>query len=333
MSARRTERLLNLVIALLATRQWLTKEQIRQAVPQYGEAATDAAFDRMFERDKDELRDLGVPVLTGSSSAWFEDEHGYRIDREAYALPEISFTPAELAVLGLASRAWQQATLAGAAGRAMVKLKSLGVTTDEAVVGVESRVRTAEPAFGPLYEATRDRAPVRFRYRTGGTGEPAARTVEPWRITNWHGRWYLVGHDRDRGDARVFRLSRIEGRPQTVGPAGSVTPPYDVDARAMVRRVLAGSGAAGGSRTARVRLDAGSGLSLRRRAGADVSPGALHDDSSVVEIDFTDLDDLAEEVAALGTSALVEGPDDLRDAVVERLRRAVTSHASTEVPS
>ncbi len=295
-------------------------------MPQYGEAATDAAFDRMFERDKDELRELGVPVVTGSSSAWFEDEHGYRIDREAYALPEIYFTPAELAVLGLASRAWQQATLAGAAGRAMVKLKSLGVSTDEAVVGVESRVRTAEPSFG---------AAVRGhpRPRTGAVPLPhaaapasrAERTVEPWRITNWHGRWYLVGHDRDRDDARVFRLSRIEGRPQAVGRAGTVTLPADVDARAMVQRVLAGSGPADGSRTARVRLHAGSGLALRRRAGADLSPGALDDDSSVVEIDFTDLDDLAEEVAALGTSALVEGPPDLRDAVVDRLRRVAAA--------
>jgi predicted DNA-binding transcriptional regulator YafY len=204
------------------------------------------------------------------------------------------------------------------------------VSTDEAVVGVESRVRTAEPSFGALYEATRDRAPVRFRYRTGGTGEPTERTVEPWRITNWHGRWYLVGHDRDRDDARVFRLSRIEGRPQTVGRAGSVTPPADVDARAMVQRVLAGSGPTDSARTARVRLDAGSGLTLRRRAGADLSPGALDDDSSVVEVTFTDLDDLAEEVAALGASALVEGPPDLREAVVDRLRRVAAAHRAEE---
>ncbi len=318
MSARRTERLLNLVIALLATRQWLTKDQIRAAVPQYGEAATDAAFDRMFERDKDDLRELGVPVITGGGSAWFEDEHGYRIDRDAYVMPEISFTPAELAVLGLASRVWQQATLAGAASRAMVKLKALGVATDTSIVGVEPRVQTTEPAFARLYEATRDRAPVRFAYRTGGRGEPAQRTVEPWRITSWHGRWYLVGHDRDRDAPRVFRLSRIEGQPTVVGPAGSVLPPPDVDARAMVENADPRSA----TRTATVRLAEGAGLGLRRRTGAST-------DLTVLEIPFVDVDDLAEEVAALGAAAVVEGPDDLREAVVARLRGTATAHGGT----
>src|ERR1700750_2524677 len=85
--AHRTERLLNLVICLLSTRSWLTKEQIRAAVPQYAECATSEAFDRMFERDKEDLRELGIPIVTGTHSAWFEDEQGYRIDRGAYARP------------------------------------------------------------------------------------------------------------------------------------------------------------------------------------------------------------------------------------------------------
>src|SRR5450631_2770343 len=104
MAPQRTERLLNLVIALLATRRWLTKEQIRRAVPQYADCDTGEAFDRMFERDKEDLRELGVPLVTGSEDALFDDEPGYRIDRAQYALPEIGFTAQELAVLGLASR-------------------------------------------------------------------------------------------------------------------------------------------------------------------------------------------------------------------------------------
>src|SRR3954468_2899575 len=161
--AHRTERLLNLVICLLSTRSWLTKEQIRTAVPQYADCATDEAFDRMFERDKEDLRELGVPLVTGSHSAWFEDEQGYRIDRGAYALPDLEFTAQELAVLGLASRGWQQASLAGpargapAAG-ALGRLRAWGRAPDEeSPSGAEPRVRAAEPAFEPLYAATRDR--------------------------------------------------------------------------------------------------------------------------------------------------------------------------------
>ena len=200
----------------------------------------------------------------------------------------------------------------------MVKLKALGVATDTSIVGVEPRVQTTEPAFARLYEATRDRAPVRFAYRTGGRGEPAQRTVEPWRITSWHGRWYLVGHDRDRDAPRVFRLSRIEGQPTVVGPAGSVQPPPDVDARAMVENADPRSA----SRTATVRVAEGAGLGLRRRTGAGT-------DLTVLEIPFVDVDDLAEEVAALGPAAVVEGPDDLRDAVVARLRGTAAAHART----
>src|SRR5215210_9207301 len=131
MSAQKTERLLNLVICLLATRQFVSKDQIRAAVPQYAECRTDEAFERMFERDKEEVREMGIPLETGSNDAWFEDEVGYRVDRAAYALPETSFEPDELAVLGLASRVWQQATLAGPASRALIKLKAAGVEPED----------------------------------------------------------------------------------------------------------------------------------------------------------------------------------------------------------
>src|SRR5215211_7844316 len=172
MSTAKTERLLNLVICLLSTRRPLTKAQIRQAVPQYAENASTEAFERMFERDKDELRDLGIPLLTSFDNPLFEDEVGYRVDRAAYALPEVSFEPDELAVLGLASRVWQQATLAGPASRALIKLKAAGVEPDESsLVGIEPRVRTSEPAFEPIYAAVRDRQPVSFPYRAARTGK------------------------------------------------------------------------------------------------------------------------------------------------------------------
>ena len=221
MSATRTERLLNLVICLLSTRQFLAREQIRLAVPQYARCESDEAFERMFERDKDDLREMGIPLVTGSNSAWFEDEVGYRIPRDAYALPEITFEPDELAVLGLAARAWQQATLAQAASQAVRKLRAGGADIDPAGLGVvEPRVTAAEPAFAALYEAVRDRRPVRFDYRRSGAAGPTVRALEPWGVVSWHGRWYVVGHDTDKVDSRVFRLSRIDGPVTFTGPPG-----------------------------------------------------------------------------------------------------------------
>lgn len=314
--AQRTERLLNLVIALLSTRRWLRKEQIRQAVPQYSEATSDEAFDRMFERDKEELRDLGVPLVTGTDAAWFDDETGYRVDRDAWELPAVDVTPAELAVLGLASRVWQQASLAGPASRALVKLRALGVEPDESsLVGVEPRVRTSEPAFGPLYAATRDRAPVAFRYRTGRTGETGRRRVEPWVITSCYGRWYLVGHDLDREAPRVFRLDRVSPGITRTGGTASVPVPEDLDARALVR----GRDGAPAERTARVRLTGSAGAGLRLRAGAPA-------DAREVEVPFADVDELAQEVAPLGAEARVLDPPDLRDAVLALWRGALAAH-------
>src|SRR6476619_8169472 len=129
-AAAKTERLLNLVICLLYTRNPLSKAKIRDAVPQYGSTASHEAFDRMFERDKDELRELGIPLVTEDIGGVWDDEVGYRIDQREYALPDIEFEPDELAVLGLASRTWAHASLAGPAAQALRKLKAAGVERD-----------------------------------------------------------------------------------------------------------------------------------------------------------------------------------------------------------
>src|ERR671915_179534 len=220
MSRRKTERLLNLVICLLATGHYLTAEQIRHAVPGYPEG--DEAFKRMFERDKEELRELGIPLETGMSA---DDEAGYRIPRQAYELPDLHLTPDEAAVLGLAARVWQRASLAEAASGALLKLRAAGIETDAigrspGIMGIEPRVDTDDPAFPVLWQAGRDRRPVAFDYQGVGRSAPQHRHLEPWGVVSRRGRWYVVGHDRDRDGVRVFRLSRIIGEVVPAGAAG-----------------------------------------------------------------------------------------------------------------
>ncbi|MFC6713799.1 helix-turn-helix transcriptional regulator [Branchiibius cervicis] len=217
----KTERLLNLVICLLYTRRPLSKARIHEAVPQYAQTASDEAFDRMFERDKEELRELGIPLRTEPLDPLFDDEPGYRIDQRDYALPQIAFEPDELAVLGLASRTWQQASLAGPAASALRKLQAADVERDvDSIIGLEPRVRTSEPAFAPVKDAVLDRVAVRFTYRRPG-GAATERTVQPWSVVNHLGRWYVAGFDQDRQAPRVFRLSRIEGPVRRTGKPGS----------------------------------------------------------------------------------------------------------------
>jgi proteasome accessory factor B len=320
-TAQKTERLLNLVICLLSTRQFLSKEQIRAAIPQYAECPSTDAFDRMFERDKEEVRDMGIPLETGSNSAWFEDEVGYRVDMAAYALPEVSFEPDELAVLGLAARVWQQASLAGPASRALQKLKAAGVEPDDAgLAGVETRVRTSEPAFEALYAAVRDRRPVTFPYRAGRAGELVERHLDPWGIVSWHGRWYVVGHDRRREARRVFRLSRIAGPVRPVGAAGDVQVPEGVDFRSEVAVTLRDSP----RETATVSVRPGSGVALRRRA-TEERRGLAAEGWDELTVGFADPESFAQEIVAYGPDVVVVQPAAVRDAVVRRLQSVLES--------
>lgn len=321
MAVPRTERLLNLVICLLASTRFVTKEQIRTAVPQYADCASDEAFERMFERDKDDLREMGIPLETGSNDVLFDDEVGYRIPREAYALPEVSFDAAEVAVLGVAARMWQQATLAGATGRAIRKLEAAGVDVDaEALAVVEPRIDAAEPAFAALWDAVQQRRPVTFKYARGEAAA-AERRVEPWGLVSWHGRWYLVGHDQDRGAPRVFRLSRVHGDVVVYDAPGSVSIPEGVDINESVR-MLARPAA---TQRARLRVSAGRALPLRRQ-GTVVSDD---DAGTVLEVPFDDVEQLASEVAGFGPAVTVIEPQTLREAVGRRLHGVLAALAGS----
>ncbi|WP_433378848.1 helix-turn-helix transcriptional regulator [Streptosporangium sp. CA-115845] len=317
MSRRKTERLLNLVICLLATRRPLSAEHIRQAVPGY-DADNDEAFQRMFERDKNELREIGIPIEV-HKDPWEEDP-GYRIVRQAYELPEITLEPDEAAVVGLAAQVWQRASLAEAASGALLKLRAGGVETDEAygVLGgaLELRVDTQDPAFPALWEAVRDRRAVRFAYRAAASQNVLTRTVEPWGVVSRRGRWYMVGHDRDRNAPRVFRLSRIGGAVTTVGRPGSVTVPEGVDIKSMVVY----SDAAVRERTALVRVRQDTCQGLRQVAKAVRPAGDGWDE---LEVDFTDTGRLAGWIVGFAADAEVVGPPDARDAVICRLKGAL----------
>jgi proteasome accessory factor B len=314
---RKVERLLNLVICLLNTRRPITAAQIHDSVAGYPEG--DEAFARMFERDKSELRELGVPVTVEALSAW-DDEVGYRINPGDYALPDIDLAPDEAAALALAARFWQQASLAGAASGALLKLRAAGADTgDVSRTGVELHVTSTEPAFSAVWDAVQQRRPMSFAYHNPQSPKPAPRTVEPWGLVSWHGRWYVAGQDRDRGEPRVFRLDRVRGAVKLLGAAGDVVPPTDVDIRQMVRGRFGDDEA---RRTAVLRVRKEAGVGLRRRAVATRPDDAEHE---LVDIAFGSAEVLADEVAEYGADAVVLEPSDVRDAVVTRLRAAAAA--------
>jgi proteasome accessory factor B len=315
-AAKRAERLVNLVIALLGTRQYVTAARIRAIVPGYeaddGSERADEAFKRMFERDKAELREMGVPLETGRTSA-FDTEDGYRIARADYELPEITLTGGEAAAVGLALRLWESAQLAGPAHSALVKLKAAGIDVDTSrALPLQPRLDAGESAFEPAYAAARDRRLLEFDYRRPDDDEPARRRVQPWGVVAWHGRWYLVGLDLDRQAPRQFRLSRVVGTPAVTGAPGAFEPPPDVDLVA----VVAGQ-AQSEEQLVIVRARPGTAIGLRRSAavlGGD-------DDDDRLELRTTEPGSLADQLAAYGADVVVEAPASMRTAVIERLTR------------
>ncbi len=315
MAARRAERLVNLVICLLSTRQFLTAERIRDAVPGYepanGDPKADEAFKRMFERDKAELRDLGVPLETGRNSV-FDADDGYRITRGKYELPAIEFDPAEAAAVGLAARLWQSATLGTPARNALIKLRA-GGTDVEAASGDAAlpHVDASDPTLPVFLDAARHARAVRFDYIKSGSGTPERRSVEPWGVLSWRRRWYVVGYDRDRADVRSFRLSRVHGDVAVAGKR-MFERPQNVDLLGYV----AGRGSDDG-RIAHVHVT-GRGGQLRRYASSE--------NDGVLTIAFSDLSWLARAVASAGAGARVLDPPDVAEAVLARLR-AVAGNA------
>lgn len=314
-SRARTERLVNLVICLLATRRFLTAARIAATVAGYEHDPEDLreheAFQRKFERDKAELRALGVPLETGTDSV-FDTEPGYRIARRDYALPDIPLEPDEAAVVGIAARQWQHAGLAAAASSGLSKLRAAGVDVDpHATLGVEPVV-TVDAAFAPLVTAAGARREVRFDYRVPEQDETRTRRMQPWGVVCWRGRWYVVGHDLDRDAARCFRLSRIRGKVRPYGPGGAFTPP-EVD---LINYVAKWSGPVERPGRARVLLRPGYADGVRRWA-EQVEPG---EDGDVAVLAYHSAEGLASWLVGYGAHVRVLEPPEVIDAVISRLK-------------
>ncbi|OYO02810.1 helix-turn-helix transcriptional regulator [Enemella evansiae] len=313
MAPRKTERILNLTICLLAAPRFLSRERIRRTVEGYS-GLTDGAFERTFERDKDELRRLGVPVEVGSNSA-FEDEVGYRISRTDFELPPVEFTAEEAAVVSVAGQVWQQANLAESTQLALAKLRAAGLATDTGrLAALAPTVTAREAAFEPLYQAVVDTTRVSFGYRRGGAGEVVERTVEPWGIVSHKGNWYLIGHDLDRDATRMFKLARITDTPRLVSAAGAYTVP-EVDLRELAGTLEP----APATHRAVLAIRAEQAPGLRRGAEpAEVDAalaGRLPTGFDVLAVGYAAADDFAAQLAGYGADVLVLEPAELRDRV------------------
>jgi proteasome accessory factor B len=318
-----TERILNLLIALRATAGWTDRDTLKSCMDEYA-GLSDSAFDRAFSRDKALLRTMGIEI---STTSW-KDVHtgangyGYRITRDDYALPEIDLTPEEAAVLSVASRFWQDSALGIHTGRALNKLRGLGVDLHSSAEADAPEAPFDTEMFSVALSAVNARRAVEFDYRKPG-GPVSHRRLEPYTLLTRGDRVYLIGRDLDKDDIRTFRLSRIEGRIGLLRRRkdGDFEIPEDFRVSDWFRPERA----SGPARTARVRVRPGRADPLRRTAARIESDG----DWDVLEISCEDPEELAATLLGYGAAVRAAAPPELVTAHRDMLRR--TRDALAEV--
>ncbi|WP_243841807.1 WYL domain-containing protein [Salinibacterium sp. ZJ77] len=318
------DRQFSLVLALLATESGLTKAEILQTVRGYAQdhaAGVDpASLDRKFERDKESIRELGVPIETVSLIGDESDNHNlrYRIPKGAYDLPDdVRFTSDEVALLNLAARVWQEGSLSGESRRALTKLRALGISTDDPLIGFAPRIRLREESFEPLSQAIDKRIAVRFSYLKPGEERARQREVYPLALVQYEGRWHLSAVELASGADRTFLLRRIVGG---VTPL-SQQPPHERTGDHSAAAV-AGLDAVWQANEAEILVHAGSDAASRlthRRGTAEIGPDTLR-------VHYLDEAIFADELAGFGPEVQVLSPATLRDAVIARLKATVDAH-------
>ena len=304
------ERLVNLVALLLESRTALTFEQIRDKLAEaYAHGDVNSAK-RMFERDKDVLRDIGVPIEVTATDVW-DAEQGYAIVKDRYYLPEIRFTAEEITALAVAARSGGDTAAEDAVRKLLSGAEEGILAVIGAIAGPSDESTATLTAVG---EAVASARRLMFGYRTasGGTAE---RTVDAFGLAVRGGHWYLVGFDHDRGEIRSFRLSRVSGSIRDVGEGNP--PPEGFRA---ADHVVAGPWGVGEPQSlARVALAPSvAWWAIEGITGADVVETRA-DGWVVATIPWSPGESLAGWILSFGVDAEALGPPELRDDVIRRL--------------
>lgn len=312
--SRKIERLVNLTIALLATKRYLTKGEIFRSVEGY--EGSPETKERMFERDKDDLRNLGVIIEVGSFDPVFQDEAGYRIKPEAYSLNLGEISGVEIALLSLAAEAWRGAALDDAAHSALTKLHSMGVDSDlDALPAISPRLNPTHSDFQVIALAISTRRTVKFSYLSP-LMLSEIRTIEPYAIATRNSHWYLAGMDTQKREIRTFRLDRIDGEISIVAVGGG----FDIPAGFDVFGSLENDEAVN---VATIDIRKGKAHLLRTSADTCIDKGEWEQ----ITIKYFDYQLFVDQILWHGSDVVVIAPDSLRNHVIVALEEIIKIHA------
>jgi proteasome accessory factor B len=305
--------LVNLVIALLATKRYLTKSEIFRTIEGY--EGSSESMERMFERDKDELRALGIEIEVSALDPLFEDEIGYRIRFENYVMDHSGFTTNEIAYMSLAAQVWKEEALSEIAQHAMRKLAGLASPIDISEIPAIAPVLINAPKFlNEIIDCISKRRTIEFVYLDSEM-KAQSRQVNVYSYFSYKGNWYFSGLDVRKMEIRTFKCDRIVGDvsvskgskmyeiPEEYIPSTeSEENAYELTAQLLVRK--------------------GRGSQLRNRASKIVTA----EDFDAVDVPYSSENELLSLVLWHLDDVQVLAPSVLRDSVIKSLKNVVMNH-------
>lgn len=319
MSSAKTERLVNLTMALLASPRYLQKSEIFRRVAGY--EGSQETKERMFERDKDDLRSLGIDIEVASPDPLFEDEPGYRIKPEKFQLPIDAFDSEELSILATALGLWSESEFSAVTSSALRRIGGKSEKYSSTLLTSENHMLTAE-GLVDLSRALAARSTVTFAYQKLDQESAETRRVNPLGLSGWHGAWYLVGEDLEREDIRVFKLSRIHSKIEISSKRGTYEIPKDFDVRDYLIMY----------NKDQIQIEAairkGSGNEIRNRATSitPISDGVLGSDWDLVKYQAENLDAAVKEALWFSDVVVIRTPVALRELVISSLKKVIEKH-------
>jgi proteasome accessory factor B len=311
--SRKSERLVNLTIALLATGRWITKSEIYENIEGY--SGEPDAKERMFERDKEELRNLGIDIEVGTFDPLFEDEVGYRIRPENYRIQVSELTPQQLALISSATQSWRGAILDSKASAGLTKLKALGIESDVDGIPINPhQVRNSDTNLAKVIDALALRKTISFDYRASDNTDEN-RALEPYGVGTKNGFWYVAGNDLERRAVRLFRLDRVVSEVKEQGRGASYAIPEDFSMHDQLQ-----------SRTrkhvAQLLVRKGKADRLRKHASVLES----QDEWDLVEYQYSDVKDLIRDLLWHRDDVKVVGPTEVKESLMASLHSVQVWH-------
>ena len=307
MSAEKTERLINLTLGLLSSKRFLTKNEIFRNVAGY--SGSPETMERMFERDKDELRNMGIEIEVGQIDPLFEDEVGYLIKSADIQIQPTDFSKEELLLMTMAANTWKESVFSDISNKALMKLASIDseIALNKVAISTFNEDGITLLQFEKIIEAIKDRKYLTFLYNNKD------RVVAPYALKSLHGFWYLIGQEQGF-NIKVFKIIRIQSEIKT----SSNQPAFDIPVNFNVNEFL-NSESKEEQSIATLIIRENRVMALRNRGKVMAGSNGWEK----LEITFDDLNELSKEILWYADDVVVESPQELRDQVVKSLQELI----------